>query len=256
MNLQRSISIGLYHMRKNSAFGRMAASPLFAAYYHYARALNKKPVQDRQPVILVSHARKFLFIGVPKVCTQSFLRRFFFDSQTRKNLKIEWIEGGQNITGAALSRYKDYYKFSFVRNPWARALSCYNSKINRATIDKKARIHALYKGLNEYMNFEDFCAWLNTPEGGDEIADRHWLSQYQFLYDAQGRICCDFLGRLENFEQDFYTLAQKLDLPFNRLENTGRITNATNYRGFYTDQSRSLIARRYARDIDLFGYEY
>ena len=256
MNLQRSISLGLYHMRQNSALGRLATTPLFTAYYHYTRALNKKPAQDRHPVILASHARKFLFIGIPKVCTQSFLRRFFFDSKIRRDLQIEWVEDRQDTIGTALSRYGDYYKFSFVRNPWARALSCYNSKINQPTMDKKARILALYKGLHERMSFEDFCVWLNTAEGSDEIADRHWLSQHYFLYDSEGRQICDFVGRLENLSRDFVNLAQKLDLPFERLGNTGRITHGANYREFYTEGSKALIENRYARDIDLFGYEY
>lgn len=119
---------------------------------------------------------------------------------------------------------------------------------------------AFYKGLKPRMPFADFVEWLCGTEGHDGIADRHWLSQHCFLYNNDKPIC-NYVGRFENLENELTIISEKLNLPAIELEQKGWISADWNnkkggYRSYYNDRTRDLIAKRYARDIELFGYEF
>jgi len=107
------------------------------------------------------------------------------------------------------------------------------------------------------MSFTAFAEWLNSPEGSDSVADRHWMSQYRILaLDEAGVIEYDFIGRFERLAQDYDRLINLSGLELPPLSHRLKTQAPDEYRNLYDDYSRELIARRYARDIELFGYEF
>jgi hypothetical protein len=82
---------------------------------------------------------------------------------------------------------KDYYTFSFVRNPWDRMVSIYhNTDINLC-------IEASNLGIDlSDLSFQDFLIALR------KIKHIHLEEQWKFLYDANLNVQVDFIGRFEN----------------------------------------------------------
>ena len=228
-------------------------------YYFGARSGLLKPDMDCGASVVVSHRYRFISIGVPKTATRSI--RDALIAVHDNNRDVEWREHRHAIAWA-LKRFPEYYVFSFVRNPWDRILSCYHSKIARPSFKKRARIMAYYDGLYAGMPFEAFAQWLATREAGqDAIADRHWLSQYRFLYDAGDRPLCHYVGRFEDLDADMSGIARYLGMPPVRLEKAGWVSAEWNnkdahYRNYYNDITRAHIAQRYATDIARFGYKF
>ena len=107
------------------------------------------------------------------------------------------------------------------------------------------------------MSFDAFAQWLNSEEGQDDVADRHWMSQHRILaLDQPGLITYDFVGRLENLSDDYERLVEitKLDLP--PLTHKLKTQAPDDFRKLYNEQSVEQIAKRYQRDIELFGYDF
>ena len=115
-------------------------------------------------------------------------------------------------------------------------------------------------------------AWLSSDEGRDDIADRHWISQYRFLY-KDDECLCDFIGRYENLEEDWKKACAEIGIEHQSLNQKGYISATgktenpaelnsnkkivkSNYQDFYTNQTRDIIRTRYQKDIELFGYEF
>lgn len=166
--------------------------------------------------------------------------------------------------------YSDYFKFCFVRNPWARLVSCYHSKIvggrninhtlwteclfyvvPRFSSDGRTRLASL-PVLNGHMSFAEFVdAVANIP---DEYADKHFRSQHTFLCSAQGELLVDYVGRLESFRDDFQHVAQRIGLGVDGLEK-GAKKKKRDYREYYDQTTWETVSRRYRRDIDLLGYQ-
>jgi hypothetical protein len=100
------------------------------------------------------------------------------------------------------------------------------------------------------MSFDEFvCTTAATP---DEAADIHFASQYLHVTDAAGAVFVDSLGRFEKLAEDFSRIAERLGLP-GRLPHMLKTVHE-HYSSYYTPECRRLVADRWARDIELFGY--
>lgn len=270
--LSKPIRIVFYKILRSGKVGRAFADMLCWFFYAWVKLFRVKPKQDVAGLVIVSHRYRFIYFGLPKVATRSFYNLFVV--RHKKDFQIEWSEKRGGFA-EAIAAYPDYYRFSFVRNPWSRVVSCYESKIADNIIGKRARITSFYKALESGISFVDFVDWLCSEEGDDAIADRHWLSQHMFLYDEEGRSLCDYIGRYENLEADWAEVCAILGMEgglalsqkgFVSAEGAARSPVAADagqvtkvhgvYRDYYDAALRDKIAARYARDIEVFGYEF
>lgn len=128
--------------------------------------------------------------------------------------------------------WEQSFRFTFVRNPWARLLSVYDHGLR----DAPGRMP---KSLAE---------WLAESEPLDHMGQpvfREWVSDWGAL---------DFVGRFERLEQDFARLLAGLrlppaSLPVERHGSSGRHDPAA-----YDDAARRLVADRCGAEIERFGY--
>lgn len=269
--LPKTIRAVFYWILRSGPLGRFVIDTVSWVIYGCIKVFNVPPKQDIAGLTVISHKYKFIFFGVPKVASRSFLN--YFVKKNGKILEVEWYEK-RGVFFNLATQYPDYYKFSFVRNPWSRIVSCYKSKIEDAVIGKRARIHSFYKNLSPDMSFLEFCRWLQTAEGKDDVADRHWISQYCFLQNKDGKLIVDFVGKYERLDEDWKYVCEKVGLPHQPLAQKGFISaeesnknpeeieensvtvRSNDYRRFFNEESHQIITERYKEDIKLFGYEF
>lgn len=150
--------------------------------------------------------------------------------------------------------YRDYFKFSFVRNPYDRLVSCYYSKINPKVVglDQEPREGL---GLRPGMTLKEFAeAVCLIP---DEKANVHFRSQHFFLrnYGAGGEPLVDFVGRFEDMEENFgrvtKELGVRLSLPHS---NPSKRREQQDCRTYYDEDLVRVVGERYREDCEIFGY--
>lgn len=204
--------------------------------------------------LLLRDAR-VLFVGVPKVATRSLIEAL--TSLPADVGKPEFLELDVESLLRRHAEVRDYFKFTFVRNPWSRATSCYLEKIKNEHPIKQARHLHNRRGLEAGMPFEAFAEWLNSREGSDDFADRHWMSQHRILAnDRPDLIKYDFIGRFERLAGDFNRLRALTGLLLPELSHKLQTQSPDQYKTLYSKRTIELIARRYARDIEMFGYDF
>jgi len=143
-----------------------------------------------------------------------------------------------------------FFRFGFVRNPLDRLYSCYAQKIVFYGRMRGMPVELWRYGnvFHPDMTFADFVeAVVNIP---DRIADRHFRSQHTFLC-YKGEPVVDFIGRFERLEQDWSAIRDRFGLP--PLGHHNRSPHP-HFSRAYTPELARAVARRYARDIELFGY--
>jgi chondroitin 4-sulfotransferase 11 len=113
-----------------------------------------------------------------------------------------------------------------------------------------ARFDAFVAG----MPFDDFVAAVASIP--DAKADEHFRSQHTFLTDRKGRLTADFVGRYERLADDFRIVQQRTGLPDIELPRLQAARSAARYAAYYTPRTRAIVADRYRRDIEMFGYEF
>jgi hypothetical protein len=61
--------------------------------------------------------------------------------------------------------------------------------------------------------------------------------------------------RFENLKQGFDDMCKTLQVPHIKLPHLNK-TKHTHYTDYYDDETRELVAKKYAKDIETFGYEF
>lgn len=203
-------------------------------------------------IIIVNDDYKFLYSAVPKVASTSIKSALLSGDEFNCYVVRSWL---QNLLEERIE-LEDYFKFSFVRNPWARTLSVYRDKISKN--DPRFMLNS-FNGLRRDMSFKEFAEWLAlSPNGQDGKADRHWLSQNKFIA-CEGKTLVDYIGKQENFYDDIKEISKRLMLPdisIARLNTTGDSGDNRAYREYYDQYTKKLIEKRYQTDIDLFKYTF
>jgi hypothetical protein len=141
--------------------------------------------------------------------------------------------------------FTSFFKFGFVRNPWDWQVSMYYFILRENTYAK----HELVKGL---QGFEEYVEWVvSTPDPYPKGTPK---LQSETLADAQGNLLVDFVGRYETLTQDFRQVCQRL-----KIEASLPHLNATahrDYRTYYNERTKQLIAMHFQADVELFGYTF
>ncbi|MGX9418670.1 sulfotransferase family 2 domain-containing protein [Vibrio sp. WJH972] len=194
---------------------------------------------------------KCIFVHIPKAAGVSVCRGLFH------NLAGGHSNIEQYQVVFSKQEFDDYFKFTFVRNPWDRLFSAYNFLKNEGMNDSD-RDWAL-DNISEYSCFNDFVkGWLTDSNIYSSI---HFIPQYKFLcLPNSDEINVDFLGFFENIQGDFDVIADQLKLnhkPLLKHENkTKSSSQKVDYRDFYTDETRKIVAEVYKKDIEIFGYNF
>jgi dermatan 4-sulfotransferase 1 len=145
------------------------------------------------------------------------------------------------------------FSFGFVRDPYARLLSCYRHKIERPRLQGKriSPLFAVYgRAFSLSMDFPSFVRAVAAVP--DDHAEKHFRSQVRFLYQG-GKPLVDFIGRLERFDEDWAEVCRHT-----RLQPIARAYNVTGaaarLEDWYDPALLALVDRRYAEDFAVLAY--
>ena len=163
----------------------------------------------------------------------------------------------------------NFFVFSFVRNPFSRIVSRY---LHLTYFFKKKEIAkniGLVLGGWSQQNFNDFFKIMNLNKNIDNFTfsnfvkfamikhDDHWMVQCNLLEKYSNIKVEDFnfIGKFENLQQDFDTVCDKIGIPRKQLPHQNK-TKHKHYTEYYDDETKQIVAEKYAKDIEYFGYKF
>ena len=233
---------------------------------------------------MLCHDSKTIFVHIPKNAGQSiervFLNRLGLTWATRAPLLLR-KNGEPELGPPRLAHLKareyvamkyvpqamfdDYFKFTFVRNPWDRAVS-------------------FYKYLVSSQDY-DFKTFLSNVLTEQLWTDMHWFvgPQAEYVLGEDGQMLVDFVGRFEHLQDGFDEVCNQIGIPPTplpyvnkskseappqvrpgrfwdraklRLRPGSMLQQHEHYRDYYDEESHDLLSRLYSTDIDTFGYTF
>lgn len=218
---------------------------------------------------MISHHDRCVFVHVPKCAGQSieqfFLRRIGLDWERRAPLLLRPNDvpalGPPRLAHLRATEYVGlrwmtqeqfdaYFKFTVVRDPWDRTASFYR-----------------------FLGFDRRCSFSRFVQRhlAKQMERKAWFlrPQVDYLYDDQGRLLVDFVGRFERLADDFTEACARMGIADAALPhvNDSKKHSASGfnrwlrrrvlpYRDMYDAQSRDTVARLYASDVSAFGYAF
>ena len=152
-----------------------------------------------------------------------------------------------------MRRFKQYYKFSIVRNPWDRMVSAW-AFLKSGGSHLEDKMYAK-KYIEPFNSFDDFVtAWINKRYVFKMV---HFYPQWAFICNLAGNIQMDFLIRFEELEAGLATVNKKLSLGWpEKLPCRNPSSREKSYQDYYSEESKQIIANVYQTDIEMFGYKF
>jgi hypothetical protein len=193
---------------------------------------------------MISHNHKFIFTHIPRTggtSIDSVLKKFCEPNQRIHNDIITDLKSCSN----------DYFKFAFVRNPWDLVVSGYHYIwYSDAMVWWRVGVRSKPLSFNDWIRSKYF----RRPPGWEKIRCYRG-DQLCWITDYDGNIIADFIGRFENLQGDFDIVCDKIKIPCQKLPHKNK-THHKHYSEYYDDETREIIAKKFKKDIDFFGYEF
>ena len=214
---------------------------------------------------MISRAKNFIFVHVPKTAGNSVQNALFPYSEDERTVEGEQ-DGVERFgvvhPGTGLwkhSSISDYQKalepaffdaalkITILRNPWDRMISAYFYSIEqdavRAGRENDSALEFDEGGFREFISKRFGYRGLicgRNPDGKLRKIDQHSI---------------DVFLRFEHLQEDMDALADRLGIARVKLvqRNASRHRPYTSY---YTDSLRDVVAERFARDIAYFGFKF
>lgn len=202
----------------------------------------------------ISHRHRFVYIAIPKTGSSTVRKLLEPYSDLRSwdlgvgehalpgDLKNVFLERGWD--------WDSYHKFTVVRNPWARQLSDHNYKIKIGS-NPPSQWH-----INNNPEYYDYCVRYvkEVPDFRSSVKSGYVIPSQCEWAQEMNSVC-----RLETLEKDLREVWSKLGLDLHDLETIPRKNRSSrndDYRLEYDDESRDIVAKKFARDIEMFGYSF
>jgi len=207
--------------------------------------------------MIVSHLHRYIFVAMPKTGTHSVRqalrehlgpddieqvglfvnKRFPFDEVAQIRHGHLSVRQMRPYLGDAVC--DDYFKFTFVRNPFDR--------------------------------FVSYCAFMTRQHGAFERDPQgtmrrilfelrpmdhvHFQPQYTLLTNDADALELDFIGRVERMQDDYDAICAKVGIASRALEKVNS-SRRGDYRQYYDQALIDGVAELYRRDLDLFDYRF
>lgn len=149
---------------------------------------------------------------------------------------------------------KDYFIFSWVRNPYDRLVSVFYNCLFKETKNLDPNFYTVKK-------FHAFCKDLNNKPYEILHAEIH---QHKYIFDSNDNLQIDFFGKLENIEEDFKKLNSLLiennRTPYeykksNIKSNSMDLRLGKHYELFYNENIKEIVYNYFIKDFKLLNYD-
>jgi hypothetical protein len=206
--------------------------------------------------MIVSSLHKFIFVAIPKTGTHA-IRRALREHMGPQDLEQVGLFVQRSLPVPELAAlghghitlqqirpfmrpedFDAFFKFAFVRNPFDR--------------------------------FVSYCAFMTRTEGQFEkdpqevmrrfveVQPHHHIlfqPQHSFISGADGKLLADSFGRVEQMQESYDAICQRIGIPTTALEKVNS-SKRSDYRQYYDQPLIDAVAKLYARDVELFGYDF
>ena len=212
----------------------------------YRHTLRGRPTKDR-----ILHELKAIFVHVPKTGGNSVTTAL--NSVPRRSTGPIYPELFKHSKAFDIRQavgeeiWAHYFSFAFVRNPWDLMVSSYHWWLQKAP-----RWRKFDADVDRIRQMRDFTTFMLSPYGRTMI-NRREGSLFDWI-GHDGQVIVDYVGKMETMADDWRAICDRLELDVElpHLNQTEREPD----RDYYNDETRQIVERRFARIIDLCGYEF
>ena len=210
----------------------------------------------------------FVWYDVPKVASSSiraFLNNYISDYST---IDAYWHVKKRINQDDFDHISKNGFSFAFSRNPWDRMVSLFSYFIKRdsfrSSIIKKNLFYKKKYIPSGKDSFSIFCRnindivyprsfnelKLNTLRQNKNVLANHFLPQLEFIPETT-----NYIGKVEHAQESINIVCDTIGIQRQKFPHENK-TNHKHYTEYYNKETKEIVSKIYARDIEYFGYKF
>lgn len=222
---------------------------------------------------MINHDYKFIFIRNAKSGSTSIVENWspgYVSSKLPDHMVLPgtdtWKHDKNHVPLSHVKQHIDekkfrgYFKFGFVRNPYDRIVSAY-----KYTTDW----FQYHENSEPFERFQDFIKKLFTTDHFPNETIKYG-PQHVFL---QG---CDHVGRFENLQRDYNLICEKIGVYPRRLTGENKnypwrylpkhgwsdyqhknpLSETKHYTEYYDHETKDLVTRVFEQDLQQYNYDF
>ena len=187
---------------------------------------------------MINHEYKCIFIHIPRTSGTSIEMELGVDMDIKDNKKDffasdKHLKASEIFNSINQNTWESYFKFTLVRNPWDRVISIFNMPA--------------FSDIN-FLSGKSLIYFLNHYQPKPHEAGIQCM-------DYIDRDDLDFIGKFENRQQDVNFIFKKIGFP-DAQNIHDRKSKHKHYTEYYNEETKQIVAEKYAKDIEYFGYEF
>ena len=144
---------------------------------------------------------------------------------------------------------KDYFSFAFVRNPWARLVSGFSMWKNISYDHPWSQWDSKEMDFCKNYDFKDFIYAIKI----NHIVKPHTQPYIGHYFEKPSDM--NFIGKLEQYQNDFNFVCNQIGFPYKEVPHSNKSSHS-HYSEYYDDETKEIVAKKYAEDIEYFGYKF
>lgn len=192
----------------------------------------------------VNRQHNFIFIHIPKTAGSSMETVSWMGEFYNKHEPISYYFRLSQFTKEGDLDLNQYFKWSFVRNPYTRFMSALTNHVLKGRY--------VTKQMEKYKDEKDYIT--EFIKNGDGFKNAEILKPMHEYLTLDGFLTMDFIGKFENLEEDFNKVCDLIGVPHTKLPHLvkGRYDD---YDHLYTPETKEIIREYYSKDFERFNYE-
>ncbi|HFD80748.1 MAG TPA: hypothetical protein ENK05_10220 [Gammaproteobacteria bacterium] len=228
----------------------------------------------------VSERHRYLYVEVPKAACTSIKRlihrveglppipvsfdrlpetRLYMFIHDRQRFPLPSLANLPPEHAGAILQANDWFRFTFVRNPYSRLVSAWKNKLYfvepglENTYNEIRKIFAA-ELEGRYIGFDLFARYVAEYQDLGRCNPHYRLQKRLIFADA---IPYDYIGRVENFGEGIMEFHRRTGTAAEADPggNSRNRSDPADWRSHYTEQLAELVYQAYAEDFEYFGYD-
>ena len=111
------------------------------------------------------------------------------------------------------------------------------------------------KIIDGFSNERQMELWPESEYYPHKSGTMRMSNQLDWLIDSNDRVQMDYICRFENLQEDFNKVCDDIGFPKTELPYYNK-SNHLHYSTYYDEETKDIVARRFSKDIEYFGYQF
>lgn len=203
---------------------------------------------------LISVEKKFFFCHIPKCAGTSIVSSLPTGKKSKGKPGHITCNEMKKLFETSNLVWNDFFKFTFVRNPWALEVSHYfygkkiESMYKRGLMKPRKDQHVGKLCTN--LTFDEYIKHQinNSPEPSGVVLSA-WID------DPAGVCMVDSINKVEHINSNYMDICSLIGVPVNNIKWKNKTTHS-DYKSYYNTETADYIRKKYEYDIDRFKYTF